>query len=73
MLDEFPDMHGNFYSDLSFMSQHKFTSHQLLSYAEMPEDSNDEDVIRQFLKLNFAGVPQSKEHIEFVKSLQSKI
>lgn len=73
MQGEFKDLNGNYYSDLSFMSQNKFTNHQLFSYAEMPEKSKDEDVIKQFLKLNFAGVPQSKEHIEFVKSLQNKI
>ncbi len=72
MLDEFPDMQGNYYSDLSAMSQHLFTGHQLFSYAEMPEDTKDEDVIKQFLKLNFAGVPQSLEHIEFVRSLLDK-
>jgi len=71
--DEFRDLQGNYYSDLSFMSQNKFTNHQLFSYAEMPEKTKDKDVIKQFLKLNFAGVPQSKEHIEFVKSIQIKI
>lgn len=72
LLGEFPDLHGNYFSDLSFSAQHKFTNHQLFSYAEMPEGTRDEDVIRQFLKLNFAGVPQSLEHIDFVKSLQNK-
>ena len=73
MEGEFADLQGNYYSDLSFMSQNKFTNHQLFSYAEMPENTRDEDVIKQFLKLNFAGVPQSREHIEFVKSLQNKL
>lgn len=68
---EFADAHGNYYGDLSYSSQRKFTNHQLFSYAEMPEETKDADVIRQFLKLNFAGVPQSKEHIEFVKSLNA--
>ncbi len=72
MEGQFADLQGNYYADLSFRSQHKFTSHQLFSYAEMPENTRDEDVIKQFLKLNFAGVPQSLEHIEFVKSLQNK-
>lgn len=71
--DEFPDSYGNYYSDLSTLSQNKFTNHQLIQYAEMPEWSSDEDVLYQFLKLNFAGVPQSKEHIEHVKSLLTKI
>lgn len=70
MKGEFKDLQGNYYSDLSSYSQYKFTNHQLLSYAEMPENTKDEDVIKQFLKLNFTGVPQSKEHIDFVKSLK---
>jgi len=31
--------------------------------------SSDEDILTQFLMVNFAGVPQSLEHIEYVKSL----
>jgi hypothetical protein len=66
---EFSDSQGNFFSDLSKMAQRKFTDHQLFSYSELPENSSDKDVKNQFLKLNFAGVPQSKEHIEFVKNI----
>ncbi len=73
ILGEFPDMQGNYFGDLSYKSQHLFTNNQQFSYAEMPENTKDADVIKQFLKMNFAGVPQSKEHIEFVKSIQGKI
>lgn len=66
--DEIPDMHGNYYSDLSDYAQHKFTDHQLFQYAEM-EDATDEEVLYQFLKMNHEGVPQSKEHLEFVGKL----
>lgn len=67
--DKFQDMHGNYFSDLSKEAQNKFTSHQLFGYAELPENSSDESVIEQFLKLNFAGVPQSTEHIEYVHNI----
>ncbi len=70
--NEFTDSYGNYYADLSNSSQHDVTNHQLFSYAEMPDNTKDEDVIKQFLKLNFTGVPQSREHIDFVKSLQNK-
>ncbi len=43
IFDKFPDMHGNYYSDLSHYSHYKFSEHQLFSYAEMPEDTNDEE------------------------------
>jgi hypothetical protein len=65
----YPDMNGYYYNDLSFNAQHRFLSNQIISYAEMDENTEDKVVLEQFLKLNFAGVPQSKEHIEFVKSL----
>ncbi len=72
LLNEYPDLRGNYFNDLSFVAQNKITNNQLFSYSEMGEDVNDETVLKQFLKLNFAGVPQSKEHIEFVKSLLNK-
>lgn len=67
--DEFPDLSGNYYSDLSFRSQNLFIRHQLFSFCELGENTSDEVILKQFLKLNFAGVPQSTEHIEYVKSL----
>ncbi len=73
LLGAYPDSHGNYYGDLSFEAQHKFTQHQLISYAELSEDTPDSVVIAQFLKLNFAGVPQSKEHLDFVRSIYSSI
>lgn len=66
---EFPDLKGNYFDDLSERSQKRFTSHQLFSYSELPENSRDEDVVRQFLRLNFSGVPQSEEHLNYIKSL----
>ncbi len=69
LMGEFPDSSGNFISDLSNYAQLKLVNNKLISYVTMPENSKDEDVLEQFLKLNFCGVPQSKEHIEYVKSL----
>lgn len=71
MFGRFADLNGNFYPDLSAYAQHKFTDHQLFSYSELPDNTSDVSVIRQFLKLNFTGVQQSVEHIDFVKSLMS--
>ena len=64
----FPDSQGNYYNDLSRTSKRKFLDHQLSSYFEM-ENATDKEVIAQFLKVNFSGIPQSKEHIEYVKSI----
>lgn len=67
--NEFADSNGNYFKDLSTVAQRKLTSNQLFSYSELPENTSDDIVLKQFLKLNFAGVPQSKEHLEYVKSL----
>lgn len=65
----FCDIQGNYYEDLSDSAQRRLTSHQLFSYSELPENTPDSEVLKQFLRLNFAGLPQSKEHLEFIKSL----
>lgn len=67
--DKFCDSYGNYFSDLSNEAQSKFSNTQCLSFSEMGEDTPDNVVIKQFLKMNFTGIPQSKEHIDFVKSL----
>lgn len=72
IMGEYTDSQGNYYSDLSLEAQHEFTNHQLFSYAEMPENTTDEEVIYQFLKMNFTGVPQSQEHLDFVKDISTR-
>lgn len=72
LTNQFPDSYGNYFDDLSAYSQNKLTNNGLLHYGEMPEFTTDEDVLYQFLKVNFAGIPQSIEHIEYVKSLLNK-
>jgi hypothetical protein len=67
--NEFKDLHDNYFSDLSHHAQHDFLNHQLFNYAEMQEDSTDEEVLYQFLKMNHEGVPQSKEHLNYVANL----
>jgi hypothetical protein len=67
--NKFCDKNGNFYEQFSKRAQHLFLDHQLFAYGELLSSVKDEDVLKQFLKVNFAGVPQSSEHIEYVKSL----
>jgi hypothetical protein len=73
VLDEYPDSHGNYFSDLSPSAQQCLGRNQLFGYAELPENCLDLAVIQQFLKTNFAGVPQSKEHIAYVKAILTKM
>jgi len=70
--DEFKDAYGNHFSDLSDNAQNNFVSHQLFSYAFM-EAPTDAEVLQQFLRLNFTGVPQSPKHLKFVESLYHKL
>jgi len=69
--NKFCDSVGNYYEQFSKKAQHLFLDHQLFAYGEIDSRrvSSDEDILTQFLKVNFAGVPQSLEHIEYVKSL----
>ena len=72
MSNKFPDLHGNYYDDFSNKAKIRFRRYDNLVYVEMNEETKDEDVIKQFLAINFTGVPMSKEHIEFVKSIKVK-
>jgi hypothetical protein len=71
--DEYPDHLGNYFSDLSINSQHAFNMSMLFSYSEIDGDVSDSYIISQFLKLNFMGVPQSKEHLDFVREINNKL
>lgn len=67
--DVFPDARGNYFSDLSDHAQNKFGQSQLISYTQMKPNTKDADVIKTFLRMNFSGVPQSKEHLEHLRSI----
>lgn len=68
--DEFTDLHGNYYSDLSKQAQHFFMDSSSIQYASFREGTTDKQVIQAFLNVNFTGVPMSQEHIDYVKEIQ---
>jgi len=68
--NKFPDSNGNYWNDLSGHAQRRFLSYGNLSLGELPESATDEDVVDNFLTLNFTGVPMSKEHIEYVRNIK---
>ena len=70
--NKYPDSHGNYWKDLSSNAHGRFTNYGNLSYGQMPEDATDEEVIDNFLTLNFTGTPMSPEHIEYVRSINVK-
>lgn len=67
--NEFPDLNGFYWDDLSKVAQGKFLSFSSVSYGEIGEKSEDRDVKRIFLNINFSGVQMSQEHIDFVKNI----
>lgn len=66
---KFADLHGNYWKDLSPDAQRHILNYDRVAFARLEEYTSDADVIRVFLTLNFTGVPMSKEHIQFVQSI----
>ncbi len=73
MNNEWADCNGYYYGELSKYAQQNFNSHQLFGYGELPENTPDRAVLRQFLKMNTQFFPQSLEHIDYVKGLYTNI
>ena len=67
--DEFPDSHGNYYSDFSDVAKRLFKIRSCITLMEMDEGCTDVDVLKVFLNVNFSGKPMSKEHIKFVQGI----
>lgn len=73
MNNEFPDTFGNYWNDLSEAARTEFERSMVLTYAEMEENTTDEDTIKAFLGVNFTGVPMSPEHIEYIKGINKRL
>lgn len=69
---EFVDTHGNSFVDLSEAAQYEFFNSMVLTYKEI-KNVNDKQVLKEFLKVNYAGVPQDPEHIKLVMSMLEKL
>lgn len=67
--NKFPDLDGNYWDDLSEVSQRRFLCYDRLAFGKMDEGTTDAMVISTFLNLNFTGVPMSEDHIKFVQSI----
>lgn len=68
MQDKFRDNNGLLYSDINTIHKRRFCTYSKLVIAII-EDATPEMVKRAFLNVNHTGQPMSKEHIEFVKSI----
>lgn len=71
--DEFKDLSGHYYSDLSEKSKREFENSRCLTYLRLSQNATDEEVIKTFLMVNFAGKPMSQEHLDYVQKINDKI
>lgn len=67
--DEFADLSGRYFSSFSDAAQRQLLGYHNVVYVELPDETTDEQTLQTFLAINHLGVPQSEEHINFVKSL----
>lgn len=67
--DEFTDMYGNYYSDLSNFAQRRFRNSMSLSLVLLGEEMTDEDVINIFLHVNCSGKQMPEEHLNKIKEM----
>lgn len=67
---KFPDLHGNYFNDLSGQAQRQFRGYRHLTYVELDEHTTDADTLAVFLAINFTGVPMSKDHIDYVRTIK---
>ena len=65
---KFADSYGNYWNDLDDLAQRTFWNYNKQTLA-IVEDPSPELIKRIFLTVNYTGKPMSKEHIEFVKSI----
>lgn len=70
--NEFPDVEGNYFYDLSAKCKNEFLGYRNLFYCELPESTTDQEVIETFLAINFTGVPMNREHINYIKNIKLK-
>jgi hypothetical protein len=69
---KFTDSDGRYFRDMSRVAQRKFMTSSAISFGEIGEGATDEDVKTVFVNINFAGVPMSQDHIDFVKGINLK-
>ena len=71
--DEFKDLSGHYYSDLSEKAKREFENSRCLNYLCLSQNATDEEVIKTFLMVNVAGKPMPQEHLDYVNHFYKKI
>lgn len=68
--NKFCDLNGMYWDDFSQSSKKIFGNYMGLSYFELYEKTTDEETLSEFLVVNHGGVEQTKQHMDFVKSIE---
>lgn len=68
MTDKFKDNNGRFYSEIDQVHKRRLWSYNKCTIAIL-EDATPIQIKRAFLNVNNTGKPMTKEHIQFIKSL----
>lgn len=68
MQDKFADSNGNYYSEFDEIAKREFRSYNHCTLAIL-ENPTPAEIKRAFLNVNYTGKPMSKDHIDFIKSL----
>ena len=71
--NEFMDKNGHWYNDFSILAKRQFEKKLCFSLAQLDERTTDEDVLKIFMLVNFAGKEMSKEHLNYVDSILKKM
>ena len=71
--NEFMDKNGHWYNDFSILAKRQFERKLCFSLAQLDERTTDEDVLKIFMLVNFAGKEMSKEHLDYVDSILKKM
>ena len=71
--NEYPDKNGKYYSDMSILSRRHFDDVTCFTLATMNSRTTDDDVLKVFLLVNYAGKQMSQEHLNYVKNILETI
>lgn len=71
--DKYPDLNGKYFSDMSLIARNDFRFVTCFTMATMNCRTTDDDVLKTFLLLNYAGKQMSQEHLDYVKNILDTI
>ena len=71
--DKYPDLNGKYFSDMSLIARKDFRFVTCFTLATMNCRTTDDDVLKTFLLVNYAGKQMTQEHLDYVKNILETI